>query len=105
MLMGVSLFHTLDKEEFYRLICLVRLLPPKKANELVLDKDDPVDRLFLVLRGEFLLCKKNLSNEIVSFQTYREGHVFGEAWLVRPTLAECAVVAKTEGLLGTPLST
>jgi len=39
---------------------MVKLLPVKKANEVVLEKETPVDRLFMVLRGEFLLCKYNL---------------------------------------------
>jgi hypothetical protein len=75
--MGVNLFHCLDREEFYKVICMVKLLPIKKANDVIVEKDTPVDRMFLVLKGEFLLCKYNLINEIVSFQSYKEGNTFG----------------------------
>ena len=49
--MGVNLFHSLDKEEFYKLICMVTLLPVKKANEVIVEVETPVDTLYLVLRG------------------------------------------------------
>jgi signal-transduction protein with cAMP-binding, CBS, and nucleotidyltransferase domain len=77
MLMGVGLFNCLDKEEFYKLICMIRPLPFKRANDVVLERDSPVETLFLVLKGEFLTCKQNLEDEITSFHSYHEGQVFG----------------------------
>ena len=74
---------------------MVKLLPIKKANDVIIEKDTPVDRMFLVLKGEFLLCKYNLINEIVSFQSFKEGNTFGEHWILNPAEAECSVVSKT----------
>lgn len=101
MLMKVELFNFLDNEELYKVICMIRRLPLKKANDVVLEKDSPVETLFLVLKGEFLTCKLNLEEEITSFQSYREGETFGEHWLLNPSQSECTVLAKTDGLLAT----
>ena len=72
----------------------------KKANEIVIEQNDPVDKIYLVLKGEFIFCKKSLGGEITSYQIYRQGHFFGEEWIIKPVESEVMVVAKTDGILG-----
>lgn len=35
-------------------------------------------KLFIIVKGEFSKCKKNLSGELMAFKTLREGDIFGE---------------------------
>lgn len=79
---------------------MVKKYPPFKPEDIVVEKDAPITKLFLVLKGEFLLCKKNISGEITSFLTYREGQFFGEEWLTKEKESEYSVIARTEGVLG-----
>lgn len=60
ILMGISIFNNLDKEEFYKLICIIKVLPFNRPNDIILEKDAPTDKLFIVLKGEYLLCKQSL---------------------------------------------
>lgn len=101
ILMNVGLFTCLDHEEMYKLVLMIKELPPFKADEVVIQKDQPVSSLFLIARGEFSLCRKNLSGEITALQTFREGQFFDEEWLKAKCHSEVAVIARTEGVLRT----
>jgi CRP-like cAMP-binding protein len=79
--MNVGLFTCLDNEEMYKLVLMIKELPPFKADEIIIQKDQPVSRIFLVTKGEFSLCRKNLSGEITALQTFREGQFFDEEWI------------------------
>jgi CRP-like cAMP-binding protein len=99
ILMNVALFSCLDNEEMYKLILMIKELPPYKMDEIIVEKEDPVSRLYLVLKGEFSLCRKNLSGEITALQTFREGQFFDEEWIRSKTYSEVAVIARTDGIL------
>lgn len=49
--MNVGLFTCLDHEEMYKLVLMIKELPPFKADEVVIQKDDPVSRIYLIARG------------------------------------------------------
>lgn len=49
--MGVGLFSCLDSEEMYKLICLVKKMNPFKIDDIVVEKDQKIGRMFLVLSG------------------------------------------------------
>jgi signal-transduction protein with cAMP-binding, CBS, and nucleotidyltransferase domain len=51
MLMNVALFTCLDNDEMYKLILMVKELPPFKADQIIIEKDEPVSRLYLVMKG------------------------------------------------------
>ena len=101
ILMNVSLFSCLDNEEMYKLILMIKELPPYKIDEVIIEKDDPVSRLYLVVKGEFSICRKNLSGEITALQTFREGQFFDEEWIKSKCYSEGTVIARTDGVLST----
>jgi len=49
--MGVGLFSCLDSEEMYKLICMVKKMPVFKVDDIVVEKDQKIGKLFLVLSG------------------------------------------------------
>lgn len=97
--MNVGLFTCLDHEEMYKLVLMIKELPPFKADEVVIQKDQPVSSIYLISRGEFSLCRKNLSGEITALQTFREGQFFDEEWIKVKSYSEVTVIARTEGVL------
>lgn len=101
MLMNVALFACLDNDEMYKLILMVKELPPFKADQIIVEKEEPVSRLYLVVKGEFSLCRKNLSGDVAALQTFREGQFFDEEWIKAKSLSEVVVIARTDGVLST----
>jgi len=84
--MRVSLFSSLDTQERYKLILMLQE-QTYKPSDIVIQKGQPVRNIFLIISGEVSFSKVSLEGTLTSFQTHKEGSVFGENWFVEPSEA------------------
>lgn len=52
--------------------------------EVIVEEGAEGDRLFRVLSGEVIVCKRNLMNKMVPIARLSEGKIFGEMFLFQP---------------------
>ena len=62
-----------------------------KTDDVIIEKGTQVGKVFLVISGEVAMCRVSLEGSITAFQSFKEGTVFGEEWLITTNEAEHTV--------------